>query len=236
MVYLDPWLVVDSIKGVVASNCFYDRHLPKKENLYKVLARGGPPLTLGSVSMVQVPLAIIKNVYKLITSSNTPGTQVPSTPLLAPAAAILTTSSPPRNSPSKLGRYLDYASEKLGVRDANAYEEALACEGYGPDILPYVEDKVLLECGLTPGDAICLKRGAAEWWNSSDAKWAEFRSKLTRHDQHRLLLQVNMEFSSRSIWMEVQSPFLEVGFKGALRLKKNNQVNFFCMASGGGTN
>ena len=115
---------------------------------------------------------IIENVYKFVTSNNIPSAQVPSTPLLAPAATILTTSSLPRNSPSKVGHYLGYASEKLGVRDAHVYKEALAREGYGPDILPYVEDKALTECGLTPGDVIRLKRGAAEWWNSSDAKRA----------------------------------------------------------------
>lgn len=50
------------------------------------------------------------------------------------------------------------------------YERRLMDEGYGPDILSEVNNKDLVTCGLTAGDAICLKRGAANWWMSSDAK------------------------------------------------------------------
>ena len=50
------------------------------------------------------------------------------------------------------------------------YEDSLAREGYGPDILPEVDNKALVECGLTPGDAIRLKHGARDWWNGPEAK------------------------------------------------------------------
>ncbi len=50
------------------------------------------------------------------------------------------------------------------------YEDSLAREGYGPDILPEVDNKALVECGLTPDDAIRLKCGARDWWNGPEAK------------------------------------------------------------------
>ena len=79
-------------------------------------------------------------------------------------------SSPPKNTPSKLLRYLQHAEKHLGVQNAVTYEDSLAREGYGPDILPEVDNKALVECGLTPGDAIRLKHGARDWWNGPEAK------------------------------------------------------------------
>ena len=104
-----------------------------------------------------------KNV--LGANSSTPAPITPSTHMTSRIQL-----SPPSNTPSKLRRYLHYAEEHLGVRNATTYEDSLDREGYGPDILSLVEDKALIECGLTPGDAICLKRGANEWWNGPDAK------------------------------------------------------------------
>ncbi|KIK24630.1 hypothetical protein PISMIDRAFT_10069 [Pisolithus microcarpus 441] len=41
--------------------------------------------------------------------------------------------------------------------------------GISPDILPDVDDKLLSEFGISPGDAICLKKGSMAWWNGPDA-------------------------------------------------------------------
>lgn len=46
------------------------------------------------------------------------------------------------------------------------YEHKLEHEGYGPDMLETLPNKVLTtpEIGLCHGDAIQLKHGCAEWW------------------------------------------------------------------------
>ena len=43
-----------------------------------------------------------------------------------------------------------------------------------------VEDKALVECGLTPGDAIRLKCGVTEWWNGPEAKRSRTESTNTQ--------------------------------------------------------
>lgn len=78
--------------------------------------------------------------------------------------------SPIKNSPTKLNRYLRYAEENLGVKNATIHEFSLASHGYGPDILEDVADSALITCGLTAEDAIRLKRGASDWWNGPEAK------------------------------------------------------------------
>jgi hypothetical protein len=82
--------------------------------------------------------------------------------------------SPPTNTPSKLQRYLEYAEKHLGVNEATLYENRLAQESFGPDIFPLISEQLLVNCGLTMGDAVRLKRGASTWWTSPEAK----RSKL----------------------------------------------------------
>lgn len=98
----------------------------------------------------------------------------PTTPLNAvPHPNILSTApstSPAKYSPSKLPAFLQYAADKLGVKDAMDYEYRLANKGFGPDILPHVNDAEIIACGITVGDAIRLKRGAANWWASPEAK------------------------------------------------------------------
>lgn len=50
------------------------------------------------------------------------------------------------------------------------YKYALTQKGYGPDILPHIDNDMLVLCGLTYGDAIHLKQGASIWWNSPEVK------------------------------------------------------------------
>lgn len=78
--------------------------------------------------------------------------------------------SPPQYSPSKLPAFLKYAEENLGIKNAMTYEASLELNGYGPDILSSVNDDAIVACGITPGDAIHLKRGAEQWWRSPEAK------------------------------------------------------------------
>lgn len=93
----------------------------------------------------------------------------PTTP--APVATV-GPPSPPKNTPSKITRFLKYAQDNLGIEAAYTYEGMLTRNGYGPDVLSGadVSIKDLESCGFTPGDAIRLKRGAADWWNGPEAK------------------------------------------------------------------
>jgi hypothetical protein len=65
-----------------------------------------------------------------------------------------------------LHRYLAYAEERLGVQHALDYEEALAKERYGPDILEHLSDDALVNppIAIPRGDVIRLKRGCTDWW------------------------------------------------------------------------
>ena len=59
------------------------------------------------------------------------------------------------------------------MRNALLHYSPLTCKGYGPDILEDVPTQDLIDAsiGLTPGDAICLKRSAQEWWMDESKKW-----------------------------------------------------------------
>ncbi|KAF8236720.1 hypothetical protein L208DRAFT_1375972 [Tricholoma matsutake] len=73
--------------------------------------------------------------------------------------------SPPRNTPSKLLHFLEYAEESLGVRGATAYKETFRNCGYGPDILHLIDSTTLQGISLSEGDVIHLKQNALHWWN-----------------------------------------------------------------------
>ena len=112
------------------------------------------------------------------TTANPSATPVNATPAennLLPAIST----SPARNSPSKLPAFLRYAEDHLGIKHSMDYKYLLANKGYGPDVLPYVEDKEIVLCGVTAGDAIRLKRGAAQWWNSPEAKQPRLQDNAT---------------------------------------------------------
>ena len=89
--------------------------------------------------------------------------------------------SPAKYSPSKLPAFLQYAEDKLGVKDATRYEYSLANNCFGPDILPYVDNAEIVACGVSAGDAIRLKRGASDWWSSPEAKRARAQSPPPQH-------------------------------------------------------
>ncbi|KAJ3752015.1 hypothetical protein EV360DRAFT_89155 [Lentinula raphanica] len=70
------------------------------------------------------------------------------------------------------------AHETFGISHATLHRYALESARYGPDILDVVNDSALTAIGLSPGDAIQLKREAPIWWNGPLAK-----CKLTLADQ-----------------------------------------------------
>ncbi|RDB20288.1 hypothetical protein Hypma_012690 [Hypsizygus marmoreus] len=76
----------------------------------------------------------------------------------------------PRNTPTKLSRFLQHAEENLGVRNATSYEGSFRNKGYGPDILHLVDNTALSAMGLAEGDVIRLKQSAPRWWNLSSKR------------------------------------------------------------------
>jgi hypothetical protein len=94
------------------------------------------------------------------------------------AAAVV--QSPAKPSPSKLLRFLHHAESHLGVANATDYEAALQDKGYRPDIMHLVKDEVLMEVGLSHGDAIRVKAGSIAWWNGPDAKRKHDDTEVTR--------------------------------------------------------
>ncbi|KAJ7606532.1 hypothetical protein FB45DRAFT_1068431 [Roridomyces roridus] len=97
-----------------------------------------------------------------------PAVEVPATP--ARTAHHASPASPALPTPSKLPRFLEYASRELGVPNARQFEFAMNENGYGPDILHRLEDRDLTDLGMTKGDAMRLKAGAAAWWEGPHAK------------------------------------------------------------------
>jgi hypothetical protein len=70
------------------------------------------------------------------------------------------------NTPTKLTWFLKYAEGHLGVTSARFHEPRLREMGFGPDILHLVDDKILGEMGIKPGDIIRLKQNSQSWWNN----------------------------------------------------------------------
>jgi len=96
---------------------------------------------------------------------------VPSTPNNKSVDAASALPSPPRNTPSKLLRFLQYAEDTLGICGVTGHEESFRIHGYGPDILHLVDNATLRGIGLSDGDVIRLKQNALQWWNlASESK------------------------------------------------------------------
>jgi hypothetical protein len=115
--------------------------------------------------------------------STTPSNPTAATALLvsnppSSLAATVISSSPPKNSPTKLPRFLQYAEEHEGIANATMFEYSLSEKGFGPDVIMMddIDKNDLISCGLNAGDAIRLKRAARTWWTSPDAKRTRQRS------------------------------------------------------------
>ncbi|KAJ7889684.1 hypothetical protein B0H13DRAFT_2532181, partial [Mycena leptocephala] len=85
--------------------------------------------------------------------------------------------SPVLPTPSKLPRFLQYASTDLGIASAPIFESAMRRNGFGPDILHLLEDRDLTELGMKKGDVIRLKAGAPSW-NGPDARKKHMRADM----------------------------------------------------------
>ncbi|KAF9020346.1 hypothetical protein BDP27DRAFT_1377945 [Rhodocollybia butyracea] len=86
----------------------------------------------------------------------------------APSSATIT--SPAKNSPTKLPRFLEYAEKELGIEGAMLHRHTMEKARYGPDILSHVADEKLVALGVPEGDVIRLKQAAPVWWKGADAK------------------------------------------------------------------
>ncbi|KAJ7692826.1 hypothetical protein B0H16DRAFT_1398800 [Mycena metata] len=73
-------------------------------------------------------------------------------------------------TPSKLPRFLEYASKNLGIPSAPTLESPMRRNAFGPDILHLIDDEELINMGIRKGDAIRLKAGAQSWWNGPEAR------------------------------------------------------------------
>ena len=109
----------------------------------------------------------------LVHGHSAPATPVtPSKPAAAIQGAPSVHSIPP--SPSDLHRCLTYIAQhpQYGLPNAEQYEEGLKKEGYGPDIIPQLDqcDLIVTPVKLKKGDAFRLKRACEAWWNAPDGK------------------------------------------------------------------
>lgn len=99
------------------------------------------------------------------------GHQNPTTPQKSTHQnALDIATSPAVPSPTKLPRFLEHAEVKLGISNARTFEFAMRQNGYGPDIMHMLDDQALVDCGMTKGDVLRMKKGALEWWKGPDAK------------------------------------------------------------------
>jgi hypothetical protein len=121
----------------------------------------------GGTDMLQVFSTILSDaraLYAPVTPSNM--AVLPTTTPLPTAIS----SSPAKNTPTKLSRFLRYVEEHEGMKDARNLEDKLSERGYGPDIMDEIDKSDLVSCGLSDGDALRLKRAARIWWTSPEAK------------------------------------------------------------------
>lgn len=114
-------------------------------------------------------LAQVASIISSVVTLARPAPHSPATPkrsrkITAPSPGLVSA----YNTPSKLPRFLEYAENKLGVRNALSFEDSLKDEGFGPDILHRVDDETLLGIGFSRGDVIRIKDNSLKWWNSSE--------------------------------------------------------------------
>jgi hypothetical protein len=74
----------------------------------------------------------------------------------------------PPPSPSDIPRFLKYAKDNLGIKDAARYVDGLRDKHLGPDILDQADMQELtgFDIGIPYGDALRLRAAAPSWWKS----------------------------------------------------------------------
>ncbi|KAI6018704.1 hypothetical protein BKA83DRAFT_4496185 [Pisolithus microcarpus] len=134
--------------------------LANKAPILHPTCKAAAHLSLPSINAKSLMLVLLLQMLtqsSLLTASQqvTPqGSAMPCTPYKGPA----TPCTPSCNQTN------------LGMCYAISYKSIFEMHGISPDILPDVDDKLLSEFGISPGDAICLKKGSMAWWNGPDAK------------------------------------------------------------------
>ncbi|KAF8059566.1 hypothetical protein FPV67DRAFT_1425555 [Lyophyllum atratum] len=118
----------------------------------------------GGPSDIAHMASLVKDIFALTRPASNPA---PSTPHNKASNSLSDPQTPPRNTPTKLTRFLEYAQDYLGVPHAITYEQTFKEKGYGPDILHLVDNTALCGIGLAEGDVIRLKQNALTWWNSA---------------------------------------------------------------------
>jgi hypothetical protein len=88
----------------------------------------------------------------------------PRTPLSSISTQHNHTTSPAKNTPTKVSRFLSFAEESLNIPSATTFEQAFRQKGIGPDILHCLPDSELQLLGFTLGDTLRLKQAAPNWW------------------------------------------------------------------------
>jgi len=162
--------------STVYAGCTCDFNINKSTALHpshhsRLQATPGPSpgnsdlATLTSVLLMDMVQERLSSRPTPIPSTPAPKEPANSTNLLNPSPVPV-----PLPTPSKLTCFLQYAEANLGVESAQTLEPALQRLGVGPDILSEMDDTLLCEAGISPGDIIRLKRGSIVWWNGPEAR------------------------------------------------------------------
>ncbi|KAJ7152801.1 hypothetical protein C8R46DRAFT_1042435 [Mycena filopes] len=132
-------------------------------------ARVAAGVNRSQVAQAPAGVSDIAHLAGILTAFGVPGR-------LGQQVAPLTQTPPKRvddrilPTPSKLPRFLEYASENLGIASAPSFESPMRRNGFGPDILHMVDDEELTAMGMRKGDVLRIKAGAQQWWNGSEAR------------------------------------------------------------------
>ncbi|KAJ2933903.1 hypothetical protein H1R20_g3196, partial [Candolleomyces eurysporus] len=129
-------------------------------------------LSLGNDGSAVQALGTIHSIFGVFNSllnrenghsqgGNTPATPAPAMNGNTPPTAGL--DSPLANTPTKLGRFLEYAEQK-GVSDVTEMEALFRARGFGPDVIEHLSKEDLAELGISRGDGIRLQKLAPKWW------------------------------------------------------------------------
>ncbi|KAI6039278.1 hypothetical protein EDC04DRAFT_2568488 [Pisolithus marmoratus] len=82
---------------------------------------------------------------------------------------------------TQLSHFLHHAETNLGICNATQFKHSLELQGIGLDILAKVDDKILIDAGISIGNIIHLKCRYTVWWNSVDAKWKCSNTEVSAH-------------------------------------------------------
>ncbi|KAH8980224.1 hypothetical protein EDB86DRAFT_2813883, partial [Lactarius hatsudake] len=140
------------------------------------------PATESLVVIAQLATSVLDFAKQLAQPPHSAGVSpmtVPNTPKRQRTELRPDTVSPsslPPPSPSDIPRFLKYAKDNLGIKDAACYVDGLRDKHLGPDILDQADIQELtgFDISMPYGDALRLRAAAPSWWKS--------RTKRARED------------------------------------------------------